>query len=61
MADDDFDWIDDAFDDRRTAEDMRKKPMSTPMGCIIAIVALVLFAALVVMGAWATLGLLAEL
>ena len=60
MAHDDFDWIDDAFDDRKTAEDMRKKTMSTPMGCMIGFVALVLFAGLVIMGTWAALGLLGE-
>ena len=38
MAKDDFDWIDDAFDDKRTAEDMeRAKGLSGCSGAAIAI------------------------
>ena len=49
LADGDFDWIDDAFDDKRTAEDMERARGPKAAGLLLVVVlvvavALILFA-----------------
>ncbi len=49
MSQRDFDWIDDAFDDKRTAEDMANAQGSKLAGLLL-VLAVVAAAALVVFG-----------
>ena len=46
MADKDFDWIDDAFDDKKTAEDMEQARGPKLAGVLLLVV--IVFAALLI-------------
>ena len=41
MAAEEFDWIDDAFDDKKTAEDIEKAKGPRAAGCLLVLVMLV--------------------
>ena len=45
----DYDWLDDAFDDKKTDDEIRKAKQFSNLGCIFSIVAIVIFILVIIL------------
>jgi hypothetical protein len=59
VAQKEFDWIDDAFDDSKSAEHLQRKQAPRAVGCIVAVAVLVLVVIIVLLVSMSALDLLA--